>query len=212
MVAGLLTGNRSEQTWYSKKSEIDFYDLKGMVEGFFEALMIRDLKFERIEDQSFPYYQKGHAAFIKSGDALIGTLGKMDAKVLKNFGLKQDAFVFDFSFNAIQGLLPGSITARLLPKFPSISRDITIIVSSSITVGSVLKQMEVFSGKEPLIEKIFLFDAFEGPPLSDGKKSLSFRIIYRSEEKTLKEKNIQKIHETLSKMLLNEFDAYLPEL
>lgn len=212
MVAGLLTGNRSEQTWYSKKSEIDFFDLKGVVEGFFEALMIRDLKFERIEDKSFPYYQKGHGAFVKSGDVLIGTLGKMDAKVLKNFGLKQDAFVFDFSFNAIQDLLPGSITARLLPKFPSISRDITIIVSSSVAVGSVLKQMNVFSGREPLIEHIFLFDAFEGPPLSEGKKSLSFRIIYRSEEKTLKEKNIQKIHEALSKMLLNEFDAYLPEL
>ncbi len=212
MVAGLLTGNRSEQTWYSKKSEIDFFDLKGVVEGFFEALMIRDLKFERIEAQSFPYYQKGHAAFVKSGDVLIGTLGKTDAKVLKNFGLKQDAFVFDFSFNAIQDLMPVSITARLLPKFPSISRDITIIVSSSIAVGSVLKQMEVFSGREPLIENIFLFDAFEGPPLSEGKKSLSYRIIYRSEEKTLREKNIQKIHEALSKMLLNEFNAYLPEL
>jgi phenylalanyl-tRNA synthetase beta chain len=212
MVAGLLTGNRSEQTWYSKKSEIDFFDLKGVVEGFFEALMIRGLKFERIEDQSFPYYQKGHAAFIKSGDVFIGTLGEIDAKVLKNFGLKQDTFVFDLSFNAIQDLLPGSITARLLPKFPSISRDITIIVSSSVAVGSVLKQMDAFSGREPLIEHILLFDAFEGAPLFEGKKSLSFRIVYRSEEKTLKEKNIQKIHEALSNMLLKEFDAYLPEL
>ena len=211
MVAGLLTGNRSEQTWHSKKSEIDFFDLKGVVEGFFEALMIRDLVFEGIEG-SYPYFQKGYAAFVRSGDMVLGSLGKIDAKVLKNFGLKQDAFVFDFRFNAIQDFLPGSITARLLPKFPSISRDITIIVNRSITVGAVLKQMKIFSGKEPLIEKIFLFDAFEGPPLSDGKKSLSFRIIYRSEEKTLKEKNIQKVHETISKMLLNEFDAYLPEL
>jgi phenylalanyl-tRNA synthetase beta chain len=211
-VAGLLTGNRSEQTWHSKKSEIDFYDLKGVLEGFFEALMIRDLVFEKIEGQLFPYFQKGYAAVVKSGDSLIGSLGKIEAKVLKNFGLKQDAFVFDLSFNAIQNLLPESVTARLLPKFPSISRDITIIVNRSVAVGSVLKQMEAFSGKEPLIESIFLFDAFEGAPLSEGKKSLSFRIIYRSGEKTLKEKNIQKIHETISKMLLNEFDAYLPEL
>ena len=183
-----------------------------MVEGFFEAFLIRDLAFERIEDQSFPYYQKGYAAFVRSGDVLIGSFGKIDTRVLKNFGLKQDAFVFDFGFNAIQTLLPDSVTARLLPKFPSISRDISIIVNRAITVGAVLKQMEIFSGNEPLIEKIFLFDAFEGAPLFDGKKSLSFRIIYRSEEKTLKEKNIQKIHETISKLLLNEFDAYLPEL
>lgn len=212
MVAGLMTGNRSEQTWYSKKSEIDFYDLKGVVEGFFEALMIRDVAFEKIENQFFPYYQKGYAAFVGSGDVCIGSLGKIDAKVLKNFGLKQDVFVFDFSFNAIQELLPAFVTARLLPKFPSVSRDITIIVNRAIAVGAVLKQMRLFSDKEPLIERIFLFDAFEGAPLSDDKKSLSFRIIYRSEEKTLKEKNIQKIHETISKMLLAEFDAYLPEL
>ncbi len=212
MVAGLLTGSRSEQTWYSKKIEIDFFDLKGAVEGFFEALMIRELVYERIEDQSFPYYQKGYAAIVRAGDVFIGSLGKIDVRVLKNFGLKQDTFVFDFRLNAIQDLLPVSITARLLPKFPSISRDITIIVNSAVIVGAVQKQMEVFSSKEPLIERIFLFDAFEGAPLSDGKKSLSFRIIYRSEEKTLKEKNIQKIHETISKMLLNEFDAYLPEL
>ncbi len=212
MVSGLLTGNRSEQTWYSKKAEIDFYDLKGVIEGFFEAFLIPGLVFERIEDQSSPYYQKGYAAFVRSGDVLIGSFGKIDSRVLKNFGLKQDAFVFDFDFNAIQVLLPDSVTARLLPKFPSISRDISIIVNRAITVGAVLKQMEIFSGNEPLIEKIFLFDAFEGAPLSEGKKSLSFRIIYRSEKKTLKEKNIQKIHETISRMLLNEFDAYLPEL
>ena len=212
MVAGLVTGNQKEQTWYSKKSEIDFFDLKGVVEGFFEALMIWNLVFEKIEDQSFPYYQKGYAAFVSSGDMLIGSLGKIDAKVLRNFGIKQDAFVFDFDFKVIQDLLPDSISARLLPKFPSISRDITIIVNRCVTVGAVLKQMEIFSGQEPLIERIFLFDAFEGPPLSEDKKSLSFRIIYRSGEKTLKEKNIQKIHETISKMLLNKFDAYPPEL
>ncbi|OGR26094.1 MAG: phenylalanine--tRNA ligase subunit beta [Desulfobacterales bacterium RIFOXYA12_FULL_46_15] len=212
MVAGLLTGNRSEQTWYAKKSDMDFFDLKGVLEGFFETLMIQKLVFERIEDQSFPYYQKGYAAIVRSGNVLIGSLGKIDSRVLRNFGLKQDAFVFDFRFDAIQGLLPGAITARLLSKFPSISRDITIIVNRSVTVGRVLEQIETFSGKDPLIEKVFLFDLFEGTPLSDGKKSLSFRIVYRSWEKTLKEKNIQKIHEAISKMLLDEFDAYLPEL
>lgn len=211
MISALMTGMRSEQTWFSKKTEIDFFDLKGVVEGFFDALMIPGLIFEKITNESFPYYQKGYGATLRSGGVMLGTLGKIDANVLRNFGIKQDAFVFDFKFNAIQTLLPSSITARLLPKFPSISRDMTIIVTKSVAVGDVLRQIDIFSGNEPLIETVSLFDAFEGSPVPEDKKSLSFRIIYRSEEKTLKEKNIQKIHESLSQMLLREFDAYLPE-
>lgn len=211
MIAGLITGNRSEQSWHSKKAENDFFDMKGVIEGLLDALMIQHIVFEKINDVSFPYYQNGYAAFVKSGDVLIGTLGKIDAKVLKNYGLKQDAFIFDFSFKALQDLVPDSVTAALLPRFPSISRDITIIVDKAIPVGATLKQIELFSKNESLIEKIFLFDAFEGNPLPEGKKSLSFRVVYRSESKTLKEKNIQKLHTGISRILLDQFNAALPD-
>jgi len=211
MVAGLITGNRSDQFWYSKKTKVDFFDLKGFVEGLFGSLKIKNLTFEKIEDDSCPYYKKGYAAVVKSNEIQLGTLGKIDDKVLKNFALKQDAFVFDFRFKAIQELLPLSVTAELLPRFPSISRDITIIVDKKISVGSILKQVEQISEKEAVIEKAFLFDAFEGHPLAEGKKSLSFRVVYRSQSKTLKEKNIQKLHVNISKALVDLFHADLPD-
>lgn len=211
MIAGLITGNRTDQTWHSKKSEVDFFDLKGVIEGFLDALMVESRVFEKIEDNTCPYYKNGYAAVVKSGDRLIGTLGKIDGKVLKNYGLKQDAFVFDFSLNAIQDLLPEAVTAEPLPRFPSLSRDITIIVDSAVTVGEILKQIELMAEKQSLIEKVFLFDTFEGRPLSDGKKSLSFRVVYRSPSKTLKEKNIKKLHTDISKTLLDRFDADLPD-
>jgi len=211
MIAGLITGNRSASSWYSKKSNIDFFDLKGAVEGLFEELMIANIVFEKIEDDSCPYYKDGYAAVVKSGDTLMGTLGKIDEKVLKNYGLKQDAFIFEFDFNAIQDLLPKSVAAKPLPKFPSISRDITIIVDRAVTVGAILKQVELIFKKESLIENIFLFDVFEGQPLAEDKKSLSFRVVYRSASKTLKEKNIKKLHVNISKMILDQFNADLPE-
>ncbi|MCK4766744.1 MAG: phenylalanine--tRNA ligase subunit beta [Desulfobacula sp.] len=211
MIAGLITGNRSDSSWCSKKTKVDFFDLKGAVEGFFEALMIENIVFGKIEDESCPYYKDGYAAYVKSGDTLMGTLGKIEEKVLKNYGLKQDAFIFDFSFNAIQDLLPKVVTAESLPKFPSISRDITIIVDRTVTVGAILKQIELISKKEVLIENVFLFDVFEGQPLSEDKKSLSFRVVYRSTSKTLKEKNIKKLHVNISKIILDQFNADLPE-
>ena len=211
IIAGLMTGNRSDQSWYSKKREVDFFDLKGVIEGFLDALMIDRIVFEKIEDNSYSYYKNGYAAIVKSGDTLMGTLGKIDGKVLKNYGLKQDAFVFDFSLKTIQDLLPGSVTAEILPRFPSISRDLTIIVDRSVTVGAILKHMELISQKESLIEKVFLFDAFEGLPLPEGKKSLSFRVVYRSPRKTLKEKNVKKLHINISRTILDQFDADLPD-
>ncbi len=210
-LAGLITGSRTESSWYSKKTGVDFFDLKGVIEGLLNALMIGNIGFEKIEDGSCPYYQNGYAAYVKSGDTLMGTLGKIDEKVLKNYGLKQDAFVFDFSLNGIQELIPKSLTALPLPKFPSVSRDLTLIVDRSVTVGAILNQIELISKKQSLIEKVFLFDVYEGQPLPEGKKSLSFRVVYRSASKTLKEKNIKKLHVNISKTIIDQFNADLPE-
>jgi len=209
--AGLITGNRSDQSWYSKKDKVDFFDLKGFIEGALEALMIKNPIFEKIEDDSCPYYKKGYAAVVKSNNILLGTLGKIDEKVLKNYGLKQDAFIFDFSLKALQEVLPCSFTVELMPRFPSISRDITIIVDRSIPVGAILEQFEHISKQESLIEKTFIFDAFEGEPLPEGKKSLSFRVVYRSASKTLREKNIKKLHVNISQSIVDLFHADLPD-
>ncbi|MFH2060826.1 MAG: phenylalanine--tRNA ligase subunit beta [Pseudomonadota bacterium] len=211
VIAGLMTGIRSDQSWHSKKREVDFFDLKGLIEGLFEALMIENLVFQKIEDRSCPYYQNGYAAWVKSNDKIIGSLGKINAKVMKNYGLKQDAFVFDFNLEPIMDLLPQKIVASSLPRFPSISRDITIIVDRIVPVGDILSQMKQETSKDALVEQIFLFDSFEGKPLENGKKSLSFRVVYRSENKTLKEKNIQKLHTKISGSIIDQFDAKLPE-
>jgi len=210
-IAGLITGNRSDQAWHSKKASVDFFDLKGVVEGLFDALMIKNIVFKKIEDQSSPYYQNGYAALVLSNDKVIGSLGKIDGRVLKNYGLKQDAFVFDFELETIKELQPDCVQASALPRFPSISRDITIIVDQSVTMGSILDKMNAITKKDALVEKIFLFDSFEGASLAEDKKSLSFRVVYRSANKTLKEKNIQKLHTKISRTIIDQFDANLPD-
>ncbi|WP_300457742.1 phenylalanine--tRNA ligase subunit beta [Desulfobacula sp.] len=211
MMAGLMTGNRSVQSWHSKKSDVDFFDLKGVAEGLLGAFKVKNPVFEPVVDDTCPYFKTGYTALVKSGDHLIGTLGRIDDKVLKNFGLKQAAFVFDFSLKSILEVLPDVVEAEPLPRFPSVSRDITIIVDRSVMVGAILKQLDLISQRETLIERVFLFDAFEGHPLAEDKKSLSFRVIYRSANKTLTEKNIKKLHTKISTAVLDQFDGDLPE-
>ena len=211
VVAGLMTGNRSDQSWYSKRKELDFFDLKGVVEGFFQGLMVKNISFKKIEDNSFLYYQNGYAAIIQSGDSIIGNLGKINNKVLENYGLKQDVFVFDIDVKILQSQISDSVTAKPLPKFPFVSQDLTIIVDKSVTIGTILNQFEKISENQSLIEKVFLFDTFEGDLISKNKKSLSFRVVYRDTNKTLKEKNIKKLHTNMSKIIIDKFNADLPE-
>jgi phenylalanyl-tRNA synthetase beta chain len=107
--------------------------------------------------------------------------------------------------------MPDQIQAKPLPRYPSISQDVTLIVDHQVPVGDILGQMKTIAQKEFLVEDMYLFDLFEGSPLAEEKKSLSFRIIYRSDAKTLTEKNIRKLHAGISSRLVEQFHADLPE-
>ncbi len=211
MVAGLITGNRREQSWFSKKEGVDFFDLKGVVEGLLKALVIPDGQFLKIEADVCPYFERGFGAILKIADKTVGSLGKIDGDVQKNYGLKQDAYVFDLDLAMLLGVMPESILANPLPRFPSISRDMTFILDKGIEVGAILGQMKIFAEKQSLVESYFLFDVFEGKPLDEGKKSLSFRVVYRSASKTLTEKNVKKVHTHMSGVIVDKFKADLPE-
>ncbi|MEH0022441.1 MAG: phenylalanine--tRNA ligase subunit beta [Desulfobacter sp.] len=210
VVGGLMTGNRSGQTWFSKSEPLDFFDLKGVVQGLLDDLFVTDVRYEKIDDETCPYFEPGYGARVVKAGKTICTLGKISSRVLKTYGLKQDAFVFDMDMELLQDVIPEAIKAVPLPRFPAVSRDMTLIVDNGVEVGAILEDIKAFSAKQALIEDYFLFDVFQGEAIGQGKKSLSFRVVYRSANKTLTEKNIKKIHALLSGRVLEKFNASLP--
>ncbi|PIE63210.1 MAG: phenylalanine--tRNA ligase subunit beta [Desulfobacter postgatei] len=210
MVAGLMTGYRCNQTWYSKKEAVDFFTLKGVVQGLLDALQISDVRYERTDAKECPYVAPGYGAKVVKEGMVLGMLGKIAPGVGTAFALKQDAYLFELNVDGLEKALPQAIQAVGLPKFPSISRDMTFIVSKHVEVGAMMDTISTVAQKQSLIEDYFLFDLFEGHNIGEDKKSLSFRIVYRSASKTLTEKNIKKIHDQLSQKLINDFKAGLP--
>ncbi|WP_020585392.1 phenylalanine--tRNA ligase subunit beta [Desulfobacter curvatus] len=210
VVGGLITGCRWEQTWYSKKEAVDFFDLKGVVQGLLDTLQISDVVYERTDAETCPYFEAGYGARVVKDGLVLGTLGKIASDVGTAFGLKQDAYLFDLDMDRFEKVVPQAVQAVGLPKFPSISRDMTFIVSKRVEVGAMMDTISTFAQTQALIENYFLFDVFEGRNIGEDKKSLSFRIVYRSASKTLTEKNIKKIHDQLSQKLINDFNAGLP--
>jgi phenylalanyl-tRNA synthetase beta chain len=209
-LASVLTGSRVVSSWHAKAVEVDFFDIKGVVEGLLSDLGIKGVRFLRASRQDQPYLKAGNGACIEANGRSLGVVGEVDPDVLKNFGLKQTAFVFELDLEGLLASTPAAIVSTPLPKFPSISRDITLIVDGDLAAADIMDEAAAFVQKETLVEDAFLFDVYEGKPLVEGKRSISLRVVYRSWEKTLKEKKIKGLHERISKHLIETFKADLP--
>lgn len=209
-LAAVLTGARNIPSWHAKAVNVDFFDIKGIVEGLLSHLGVSGVSFLRAARDNYPYLKAGSGAQIEANGRLLGSVGEIDGAVMKNFGLRQTAFVFEIDLEALLDLTPDSIISKPLPKFPAISRDITLIVDTEILSADIISEAVAFADNEPLVEEVFLFDVYEGNPLASGKKSISLRVVYRSWSKTLKEKKIKGLHDHISKHLITTFNADLP--
>ncbi|MBC8198584.1 MAG: phenylalanine--tRNA ligase subunit beta [Desulfobacterales bacterium] len=208
MLAGLWTGKRMEDSWLFREEHCDFYDIKGAVEELLRNLCITNIKFTRMLPENCCYTKPGYTAQLFVGNKSIGILGEVLPQVLKNYDLKQRAYIFELNADNIIELIPDIKSAKPLPKFPSISRDVTLIVDKDIEAFNIIKSVEVLN--ENLVESLHLFDVYEGSPIPAGKKSISLRITYRSAFETLEDETINSLHKDITGRLIKEFDAILP--
>ena len=209
ILAGLWTGSRNNALWNVPETACDFYDLKGVVEGLFKAFNIKNISFTRMPVNACSYTKNGFAARIVSDDTPLGLVGELNPRVLKNYDLKQTVFYFELDMNQLYGMIPESLQARPIPKYPATSRDVTVIIDRDMESDSLLTFIRDL--KEDLVEQLSIFDIFADDPIPDGKKSVSFRIVYRSHEETLEDDKVNNIHKRLSERLIDHFNAALPE-
>jgi phenylalanyl-tRNA synthetase beta chain len=208
ILIALWTGARTDTSWHSRENPCDFYDIKGAVEALTHTLKLDGIRFSALADDACEYTKPGHTARIMASDLAIGLVGEIHPGVRDAYDLKQTAFIFELDLEKIAGLIPQTLNSKPIPRYPAIYRDITIIVDRGLETQSVLEAVDHF--QEKLIENLHLFDVFEGNPITTGKKSVSFRITYRSPGKTLEDEDVNDLHKSITKRLLNLFDATLP--
>jgi phenylalanyl-tRNA synthetase beta chain len=208
MLTALWTGARNDTSWHSRETSCDFYDMKGAAEGLIRALKLENIRFTQMPDDDCDYTRPGRTAMILAGDSKVGLVGEIHPAVCDNFNLKQTAYIFELEVDKIVSLVPQTMIAKPIPRFPAIYRDITIIVDRDIETQKVLEAVE--NSSEKLVERLHLFDVFEGDPIAAGKKSVSFRITYRSPDKTLEDDDVNDLHKSITDKLLKAFDATLP--
>ncbi len=183
----------------------DFYFMKETLETVFERLGVKNLSYEREEKN--PSFHPGRAATVYSGNVKLGIFGEVHPDVANNYELKKRSYIATIDFDKIVDLTDLDIKYRPLPKYPSMSRDIAVVVDEGVMVGEIDKVIR--SHGKNLVESIELFDIYRGNQVEKNKKSVAFSIVYRSYEGTLTDSVVNDIQNKIILDLENRFDAKL---
>lgn len=184
---------------------VDFYNIKEVVEALFERLGIKDLEYQR-EENNPTFHPNRTANIIYDGES-IGIIGEIHIDVLENYDIGTKVYIAHLDFDKMVNIANIDRKYKPLPKYPAIMRDIAVVVDRDVLVGQLEKLIWKYS--EGLIEKVELFDVYVGDQIPEGKKSAAFSITYRSFHGTLKDDEVNAIHQNIIKNLEDEFDAKL---
>ena len=200
----ILAGENNKTLWNPKPVPYDFYDLKGIVEEIFTQLKFNNYMIKRSEQSQ---YHPGRSVDVFVGRELIGSFGEIHPDVLENFDLgKTSVLVGEFNIDLIQKYIGKKIKYQGIVKYPAVPRDFAFVMREDILVGDVLKTIQKVDKK---IEKVELFDIYQGAGVLPGMKSVAISVILRDKNKTLVEKEIVDISNKIVAKVEKDYGAVL---
>ncbi|HWP93024.1 MAG TPA: phenylalanine--tRNA ligase subunit beta [Thermodesulfobacteriota bacterium] len=207
-IAAAATGRRQPELW--DKEEFDFFDLKGILERIFEAFSISD-KIRLMDSASstgINFLHPGKSARILVEDEEAGYLGEIHPDYREKLEISKRIYLFELD---LEKLYAASDDAKKqfthLPKFPSVRRDIALVVDEDIPVGRIL--VELRKVESDLIEEVNVFDVFKGGTVDKGKKSVAISMILRSADRTLTDEEVEDVQIKGLNRLQSVFGAQL---
>jgi phenylalanyl-tRNA synthetase beta chain len=204
-LALMATGGNSEAERAQASRETDFYDLKGAVEAAVAATNRPPLRFAK---GSAKHLREGQAASIMSRDGVtIGSLGRLAQSVADVYKFRQPVYVAELDLTSLLAVPEQPVQYKPLPRYPSVMRDVTILVDRKVALQEILLAIE----KEQVgdCRGTQLVGTYEGANIPQGKRTVTLRIEYRSDERTLRDEEVEERHRRLIDLLLEKFGAQL---
>jgi phenylalanyl-tRNA synthetase beta chain len=204
-VLGLaVTGMGGSQHWGQSAHSYDFYDLVGAVQLITQRIGLRPFS---VTPASLPYFHPGKSALLTRSDAPIGVVGEIHPAVLAAFDLDQTVTLAEIDFDRWLGDGASLPRYAAIPRFPAVSRDVSIIVEAGVQAGEIVTFMQAFHPE--LLRDVRLFDVYAGKPVPTGRKSLTFAMTYRAEDRTLTDEEVNSLHAQVVEQLRQRFGAQL---
>ena len=183
----------------------DFYTIKGMVEGIFDASGIENYKFAPQKDN--PTYHPGRCAQIFVDGKAVGCVGQIHPSASADYSMDTECYVAEIDFEMLFDAASHKRVYKKLPKYPSVSRDIAILVDDSVLSGDIVDTIKRAGGK--LLDHVEFFDAYKGAQIPKGKKSMAYSAVLRAEDRTLTDEDISRVMDKILKSLKNNLGAEL---
>ena len=201
ILCGLVDSVAPEMYWQSKPAPVDFYFVKGIVETLLSRFGVKADYLPGNDATLNP----AKSVVIMVGADKIGVMGEVHPAVLKNFDIAEPAFLFELDVDMLLTLASQPLVYKTVSKYPSITRDIAMLVDASVTYQQIVDIVKSFS----LVTETQLFDLYEGKQVPEGKKSLAFRLTCQSADHTLKDEEVDKVQAHILERLSKELGAIL---
>jgi phenylalanyl-tRNA synthetase beta chain len=203
--AAVLSGERSG--WLTKPEPVDVWDAKGVAVELVRGLTGRTPEASAYPAEARPLHLHPRAAGQLTLDgALVGRFGLLHPDVVEAFDAGELAAVVELFLPELEAH-PRAPAYRAIPRFPSSSRDLALVVHDDVAAGAVLAAIRAAAG--PLAEDVEVFDRFVGPGIPADHASLAFRVVYRAEGRTLTDAEVDKCHAEVVALAGERFGAKL---
>jgi len=202
-----MSGAHRPPSWRSRDGLMDFYDLKGVLEFFFNGLHVGEVAYE---PATHPTYHPGRSAVVRACQpphAVLGVFGELHPIVRERLELpaNQPVLVADFDLRALRGAVMRDQTICDLPRFPAVIEDLSVIVPEEMTAAEVVRIIHQAGGG--LLRAARLFDVYRGEQVGAGKKSLAYSLTYQAEDRTLTDKDVEKVRAQIIRALEGQHGA-----
>ena len=201
MLCAVLSGVRAELSWQADRETLDFFDAKGVVESLVNQLGLK-ASFGNSDDEGLC---PGKGADVVVGADKLGIVGDLHPKVVQAFELSNTVCLIEIDLEKLLTEITRTRGYQSIPRFPSVSRDIALVLDEQVTYRSVEQIIQSF----PLVKKVTLFDLYRGEQIREGKKSFAIRIVYQSPSRTLTDEEVDRTQEQMLARLRQELAATL---
>ena len=202
-LTGVFTGALWDKQWRASPRNLDFFDGKG-----FLAYLFNQVAVSWIDGAGVSYLHPHQSLKIMCGDTRLGVLVALHPEVAQKFEFNEPVTVFDVCFDKLVSKWKTKKNEfKPLSHFPSIGRDMALIADKDLSFGKIL---ETISGYTiPWLDKVDLFDLYQGQGIPDGKKSLALSMMYQNAERTLTDEEVNQVHFNLVKRLQKDLAVSL---
>ncbi|SHG07050.1 phenylalanyl-tRNA synthetase beta subunit [Salegentibacter echinorum] len=198
-----ISGNRKAENWNNEPTKTDFFFLKGIITAIFSRLGITDLKPAPVKSDVF-----SEGLIFYSAKSNLVSFGVIRKKILKHFDIEQEVLYADFNWDAMLEVIKSrKVGFKEIPKYPGIRRDFALLLDNGVSYEEI-EQIALKTEKR-LLKEVSLFDVYRGENLPEGKKSYAVSFMFQDENKTLTDKQVDKMMKKLQQSFEKELQAEL---